>query len=270
MSIVFSKYSGSGNDFIIIDNRNGQAKDCLNAGFVKKICERGLSVGADGVFFIEQSDHADFKWDFFNADGSSAAMCGNGSRCAARYAYLNGIAPKNMSFETGAGIIEATVRDDGEVKVLLTKPHPIERNISLSAAGKDVVLSFINTGVPHAVVFFDDVSKADVQNMGRELRYHGYFAPKGTNVNFVEVTGYNDLKVRTYERGVEGETLACGTGSVASVLVSIDKKLVESPVRVLTSGGKTLTVYLEGDKVYLQGEARHIFTGELNAEAYKY
>lgn len=271
MAIIINKFSGSGNDFVVIDNRDGEADAYKNSEFVKKVCARGLSVGADGLFFIENSDLAHFKWHFYNADGSEAAMCGNGSRCAARYAFMNDIAPEKMVFETGAGIIEASVEDDDEIKVQLTEPHSAQRNINLSAGGLDFLVSFINTGVPHAVIFSDDVSAINVEDLGRAIRNHGYFAPAGTNVNFVQLKDKGEgLIVRTYERGVEGETLACGTGSVASSLIAIDRGFVKSPVKVTTRGGKILTVYNENGKIYLQGEARFLFSGQLNKEAYNY
>lgn len=270
MSLKFSKFSGSGNDFVIIDNRSGEADIYKNVEFVKKVCARGLSVGADGLFFIENSDTAHFKWCFYNGDGSEAAMCGNGSRCAARYAFMNDIAPKKMVFETGAGIIEASVEDGNEIKVQLTKPHSAQSNINLSAGGADVLVSFINTGVPHAVIFSDDVSAVNVEDLGRAIRNHGYFAPAGTNVNFVQVDEVGGLIVRTYERGVEGETLACGTGSVAASITAMERGLVKSPVKVTTKGGKILTVYRENGEIYLQGEARFLFSGQLNEEAYNY
>lgn len=270
MGISFGKFSGSGNDFIIIDNREGVADFLADPEKVSKICTRGLSVGADGLILIEKSNKADFKWRFYNGDGSYASMCGNGSRCAAKFAFMKGIAGANMAFETGAGIIEAAVMKSGEVKVLLTNPGPLERNINLSVGTSDLIVSFINTGVPHAVIFSEDVQTRDVAGLGRQVRYHGYFAPEGTNVNFVEALDGDSIRVRTYERGVEAETLACGTGSVASSIAAIDSGFVKSPVKVITSGGKILTVYYENGKAYLQGEARLVFTGELNAEAYDY
>lgn len=271
MSIAFSKMSGNGNDFIIIDNRSGEVNDIADADFVRKVCARGLSVGADGLILIEKSDKADFKWRFYNSDGTMPAMCGNGARCAARYAYINKIAPKEMTFETGAGIIEGFVFDGAEVKVLFTPPHSFNADLpSINAAGVSYRPVFINTGVPHAVIFTDDADAVDIMAAGSAVRRDAMFGPEGTNVNFVTVNGRHDMRVRTFERGVEGETLACGTGCTASALAAIRLDMAESPVRVLTSGGKTLTVYSEGGKVYLQGEARLVYTGSVNIEAYNY
>ena len=271
MLIKFSKMSGNGNDFIVIDNRSGELSDIVNEEFVRKVCARGLSVGADGLIMIEESKIADFKWQFYNYDGTFAAMCGNGARCAARYAYLNNIAPKEMTFETGAGIIEGFITDSSEVKVLLTKPHSYNDNLpEISVLDCLYKPYFIDTGVPHTVIFVDDIESVDVSVVGAFVRNHKLFAPNGTNVNFAFITGNDSMKVRTFERGVEGETLACGTGCTACALVAVKCNMVQSPVKVLTAGGKVLTVYSEDEKVYLQGEARLIYTGEINIEAYKY
>lgn len=278
MSINFSKMSGNGNDFIVIDNRNGIYNEYRdNNEFIKKVCARGLSVGADGVIFIENSDNKDndFKWQFFNSDGSVAEMCGNGARCAARFAYLEKIADKKMKFETLAGIIEAEIiENEGEVEVktMLTTPFDLSLDKKINVIENEYDIHSLNTGVPHAVIISDNVGNMDVHNIGSSIRYNTDFAKNGTNVNFIEVTGNNSLKIRTYERGVEGETLACGTGCAASAIIAIKKGLVNGPVKLLTSGGKTLTVYYEEDKniVYLQGEGRRVYTGILSEESYIY
>ncbi|MDE7315001.1 MAG: diaminopimelate epimerase [Mucispirillum sp.] len=270
MSITFSKMSGNGNDIIVIDNRDGKYTPLYNKNFIEKVCARGLSVGADGLIFIENSDTADFKWQFFNSDGSVAEMCGNGARCAARYAFLENIAGMNMAFETLAGTIKAEIMANSEVKTMLTAPHSLELDKKVTACGQEYNIHSVNTGVPHAVVVCDNVSETDVFSLGRDIRYNKDFAVNGTNVNFIEVTGENSLKIRTYERGVEGETLACGTGCAASALIAIKKGLVKGPVRLLTSGGKTLTVYYDNNTVYLQGEGRRVYIGNLQEEAYNY
>lgn len=271
MAVKFSKMSGNGNDFIIFDNRKGEAGVLAgSADFVKKICARGLSVGADGVIFIENSDKADFKWQFFNSDGTVAEMCGNGARCAARFAFLEGIAGSLMSFETIAGIIKAEIKDNGEVKAMLTAPHDLKTDMKVLVNGAEYTIHSVNTGVPHAVIFTDNVDNVDVMKSGSAVRYSDTFAPKGTNVNFIEITGADSLKIRTYERGVEGETLACGTGCAASAIIAINKGFINSPVRLLTAGGKTVTVYYENGEVFLQGEGRRVYAGELSPEAYDY
>jgi len=267
MSIAFTKMSGSGNDFVIIDNREPVMENSAKRDFVSKICVPKLSVGADGVIFVENSDNADFKWDFYNADGSSAEMCGNGGRCVARYAYERKIAPKKMSFETTAGIITAEVKGS-HVRIKMTSPEDLQRNLEIDVNGKAFKVDSLNTGVPHAIVYSDDIANEDIRGIGRGIRIHSQFSPAGTNVCFVQKQGENDLRVRTYERGVEDETLACGTGVVASALLSSLTGLVKPPVRVQTQGGEFLTVGFEktngdGDfgEIFLEGSAKIVFEG---------
>jgi diaminopimelate epimerase len=271
--IEFYKMSGSGNDFIIIDNRDLS----LNVGdfptFVRKVCARKISVGADGLFLIEPSNTVDFKWQFFNSDGSMAEMCGNGSRCVARYAYLKGIAGKKMSFETLAGIISAEVNDD-VVKVRLTDPSPVQSVGKLIFDDCQFVLDSVDTGVPHAVTFVDNLETCTVFEWGRKIRRHEYFQPRGANANFAMVIDRHKIRVRTYERGVEDETLACGTGDVASVLAAASRGLVDSPVDVLVQSGETLRIYFTKkgdlfDEIYLEGKVKIIYHGFLFEEAYK-
>jgi diaminopimelate epimerase len=272
MQIHFTKMSGTGNDFILIDNRQGQLDADHLSDWVARVCRRRLSVGADGVILIENSHKADFRWRFFNADGSEAEMCGNGGRCAVRFARLKGIVPRDqMSFETLAGIIWGEVHGK-TVKIQLTQPSWPVTDIRLQVNKRNLVLHHINTGVPHAVQFVEDLENQDVVKLGRAVRYHPYFAPKGTNMNFAKVLEEGRLAVRTYERGVEDETLACGTGCVASALLAGIKGFVVSPVEVVTRSGEKLLVYFkaEGEKfseVYLEGGARLIYEGQLNAEA---
>jgi diaminopimelate epimerase len=271
--IEFYKMSGSGNDFIIIDNRDLS----LNVGdlpaFVRKVCARRISVGADGLFLIEPSETVNFKWQFFNSDGSMGEMCGNGSRCVARYAYLKGIAPKKMSFETLAGIISAEVNND-VVKVRLTDPSPLRIAQTIMLNDRECILDCIDTGVPHAVAFVDSVETCAVVGTGRQIRNHEHFAPRGANADFAEVLNRHKMKVRTYERGVEDETLACGTGVVASVLAAAGRGLVETPVDVTVQSGETLRIYFtrRNDRfceIYLEGKVKIIYHGFLFEEAYK-
>lgn len=265
--IEFFKMSASGNDFILIDNRdrkiNKKHKDISE--FVAKICRRRHSVGADGVILIERSTKADFRWKFFNADGSEAEMCGNGGRCAARFAFIKGIAGKEMAFETIAGIIRAVV-DATMVKLQLTTPLDIKLDYPINLKDNEIFLSSVNTGVPHAILLSDDIDHVPVEELGRTIRYHKAFGEKGTNVDFVQIVDRRNILIRTYERGVEGETYACGTGAVASGVILTKKGLIESPVNVATKGGETLKVYIDNE-VYLEGNARIIYTGALNDEA---
>ena len=270
-NIDFFKMSGSGNDFIIVDNRGGIINGDNINDFVKNICRRKISVGADGFILLQESDKADFKWRFFNADGSQAEMCGNGGRCAARFAYLKGIAGKKMSFETLAGLIRAEILE-GRVKLEMTAPESIICDQTLLIKGEKHLVSFINTGVPHVVKFVSDIDDCEVVQIGRMIRYHDQYKPAGTNANFAYVNGRSNMAVRTYERGVEDETLACGTGAVASVLIAYIKDMVSSPVAVSTRGGGILTVHFKYamdrfEEVFLEGDARVIYEGRLWEDA---
>ncbi len=268
--IPFYKMQGSGNDFILIDDRKGILQGKSLKGLARTVCDRHYSVGADGLIVIVPPSFlktADFRWRFFNADGSEAAMCGNGSRCAARFAFINKIAKKTMAFETPAGVIRAEVKA-GTVKVQLTPAGGLRQNISIPFEGGARTGHFINTGVPHVVYLSDELAAEDVDGIGRRTRYHDLFKPAGANVNFIQVQGKHKLSIRTYERGVEGETLACGTGSVAAALVAGSLRMVASPVQVTTRSGEKLTVTFEGDAeghwaIYLEGEAKVICEGNL-------
>ena len=258
---------GSGNDFILIDNRRQILKGRNLKSVAGAVCNRHYSVGADGLIVIVRSRTADFKWRFFNADGSEAEMCGNGSRCAARFAYIKKIAKKVMSFETLAGLIHAEIRKSG-VRVQLTGASDVRMNMTVPLESTARVGHFINTGVPHLVYFSDRVEAEDVKETGTKTRYHDLFKPRGTNVNFVQVVGPRALKVRTYERGVEGETMACGTGSVAAALIAGKLDLVSSPVTVMTKSGEKLVVSFERtgdgfDNLRLEGGAEIICEGNL-------
>lgn len=269
--VPFVKMSGTGNDFIIIDHRKPLIGREAMAEFAALVCRRKFSAGADGLILIEDSDQADFKWLFFNADGSVAEMCGNGARCAARFAYMHGIAPARMCFETLAGIIEAQVADIN-VSVKMTDPGDVQMHRQITVDDETILLHTVDTGVPHAVLFVDDIAQVDVCARGSRIRHHETFMPDGTNVNFVQKQG-NGFKVRTYERGVEDETLACGTGAVAGALIVALLDQSASPVEIITSGGDQLTIVFDlkengsAENVFLKGPAHVVYKGELNAEA---
>jgi diaminopimelate epimerase len=272
MKIPFMKMSGSGNDFILVDHRKPLLKEEQYQAFARKVCQRRVSVGADGLILLEPSSRADFRWRFYNSDGSEAEMCGNGGRCAARFACLKGIAGPSLSFETLAGILSAEVNGT-RVKLEMTKPFGLKLDEKIEIEGTKQVISSINTGVPHAVVVVDDLEKTDVVRWGRAIRTHPHFAPAGTNANFIRVEGPSSLTVRTYERGVEGETLACGTGTVASALIAAFKGWVKSPVSIRTEGGEILAVHFEmaGQevrKVFFEGDVHIIYEAEMWEEAY--
>jgi diaminopimelate epimerase len=272
-TIPFFKMSGSGNDFIIIDNREAVVPETQLRRLVIGACRRKMSVGADGMIFIESSADLDFRWRFFNADGSLPDMCGNGARCAARFAFLHGIADRQMAFETLAGTIEATVGDD-TVKIRMTEPRGLKTGTILDLEGTPTAVGSVNTGVPHVVMVVDDIEAVTVKKTGRLIRYHPDFTPDGTNANFVAVKANGTIFIRTYERGVEDETLACGTGNVAAALVLAHERGLTSPVTLTTRSGGKLTVHFSAQggryqDVFLEGDARVIYRGDLWEEAWR-
>jgi len=272
--LAFFKMSGSGNDFILIDNRNNVVDESGLTSFIRNVCRRKMSAGADGLILIENSDSADFKWRYYNSDGGRAEMCGNGARCAARFAYLNKIAGSDMSFVTDAGIVHAQVRGD-KVKVKMVDPSDFKQDYTIKLKNGILTVSSINTGVPHVVVTMDSIDDVDVVGIGREVRLHNKFAPAGTNVNFITRVKNGSFSIRTYERGVEDETLACGTGSIASALVTASKDKVVSPLNIVTRSGGILTIYYKEDNgrfhdIYLEGDARIIYKGKLWEDAWQY
>jgi diaminopimelate epimerase len=271
--IEFYKMSGSGNDFIIIDNRSHVVEDADLPNFIVKVCRRKMSVGADGLILVENVEGADFKWRFFNSDGSVAEMCGNGARCVTRFAYINHIAGPNMSFETGAGIVNAQVAED-QVKIKMPDPSIVKTDYPLELKGNTISVSSLNTGVPHVVIETDRIDDVNVVETGKEIRFHDRFAPAGTNVNFVEHVNENIIAIRTYERGVEDETLACGTGAAAGAIVMARKRNIKSPIRILTRSGGYLNIFFQEKDgqyrdVHLEGDARVIYRGRLWEDAWK-
>ncbi len=271
--IPFYKMSGAGNDFIIIDNRHQIVADADLTEFISKICRRKISAGADGLILIEPSDACDFRWRFFNSDGSKAEMCGNGARCAARFAYVNGIAGTTLSFETEAGVVSARI-DNERVKVKMPDPSDLKLSYPLELSDRSLDVSSINTGVPHVVVMVAQIDAVDVVAVGREIRFHQRFAPAGTNANFACRRKGNEIEIRTYERGVEDETLACGTGAIASAIVSACQFKINSPIDVKTRSGEYLRIHFNAkdnqfDHIYMEGDARIIYTGELHPDAWK-
>lgn len=261
--------NGAGNDFILVDNRSGDLH--LTREQVVRLCHRQRGVGADGLMLLvpAKSDAADWAWAFFNSDGSDAEMCGNGARCFARFARCVAGGDGELRVETVAGIIRA--RFDGElVTVTLTPPHDLQLDRTVSTTQGELRVHSLNTGVPHGVVLVPDADEAMVEEIGRELRFHKAFQPAGTNVNFVQVLTPGSIRVRTYERGVEGETLACGTGVTASALIAARLQGWSSPVQVRVQGGDTLTVGFEEKdgtfaNVRLTGPAEFVFTGRIEA-----
>lgn len=272
-SFDFSKMAGGGNDFVVIDNRSRAVAD--GAALARRICTRRLSVGADGLILVESSAKATVRMIYFNSDGSRADFCANGTRCAARFAFLNVMAPRRMTIETDAGVVGAEIT---EASVTLTLPAPrgfaADRPLETPAGTAEG--SFIVVGVPHYVTFVHgDLWSRDIESLGRTLRRHRDLAPEGANVNFVSVASRNEIRVRTYERGVEAETLSCGSGVVASSCVAALLGTVERTISVLTRSGIRYLVEMEIDEqegersvrqVRLTGDARLVYKSQLTAE----
>ena len=267
MILDFVKMNGAGNDFVLMDNRRGNLQ--LTPPQVAQLCHRQRGVGADGLMLLVpcKNGKADWAWQFYNSDGSTAEMCGNGARCFARYLQkLTGVRDP-VTFETIAGVITARFAG-AAVTIGLTAPTGLRLDEQVPISAGQLTVHSLNTGVPHAVIFVPDADQAMVQPCGRELRFHKHFAPKGTNVNFVQILGANSIRVRTYERGVEGETLACGTGVTAAALVSARVHHFASPVKVRVQGGDTLEVSFKQANgsftdVQLTGPADFTFEGKV-------
>jgi diaminopimelate epimerase len=282
---AFTKMVASGNDFVVIDGIKGyrvKGGGCREKNLAIRICDRKYGAGADGLLLLEKSKRADFKMRIFNPDGSEPAMCGNGARCAALFYRARspkpppdhagpnrraGKAQSYVRFETKAGIIEAEVKGD-VVKLKMTDPRDLWANIDLNIGTQFYKLHYVNTGVPHTVFFVANVDTINVKEVGRQIRLHKQFQPEGANANFAQVVDGKTIKVRTYERGVEDETLACGTGSAASALLSFYLTLTKkSPVSVQTRSGEVLRVYFDFknkgfSNVWLEGPAKIVYSGE--------
>lgn len=262
--VHFTKMNGAGNDFVMLDNRVGQLQ--LAPAQISQLCDRHRGVGADGVLVLEPAANgADFRMRYYNADGGEAEMCGNGARCFARYTS-NLAGPVNqLSFETPAGVISAELGRDG-VTLQMSDPKDLRLNVEISALGESIRCHYVDSGVPHVVIPVAAIADVNVRELGSAVRHHAAFAPRGANVNFLERRGDTQIAIRTYERGVEGETLACGTGVVASALLFAATEGAAGPMAVLVRGGDELHVGFErnGDQfthVTLTGPADFVFEG---------
>ena len=265
-NIEFHKMQGCGNDFILIDNRALAVPTDDMPALAKALCRRTLGIGADGLIFLESLSEpgVDYRWHFYNADGSRGEMCGNASRCAARLALELGLAGLAQTFRSDAGKIKAEVYPEGDqVKVRLTAPSGLKIGLSFEIQGRVFEAHFVNTGVPHCVLLVDALDEVDVAGLGRAIRFHHIFAPAGSNVNFVQVIDRGNIAMRTYERGVEAETMACGTGAAASALVCQALGLTGDSVGARTSGGERLVLDLKDGQVFLTGAAVKVFCGRL-------
>lgn len=273
-AIEFSKFAGGGNDFVIIDNRKREIAD--GSALARVVCTRRLSVGADGLILIETSARARLKMVYFNPDGSRA-FCGNGTRCAARFAFINVIAPRRMTIETDAGVIPAEVLDNGEVTLTLPGPTDFAGERPLATPeGSTIEGSFVTVGVPHYVVPVQrNLWGRDLARVGPVIRRHPDLGPDGANANFVLAVDRGSIEIRTWERGVESETLSCGSGVMASVAALALRGEVDSPVSVLTRSGIRYRVELEwaGEgvdrsikSIRFTGDARLIFKSYFTAD----
>jgi diaminopimelate epimerase len=256
MKIPFTKMHGAGNDFIVVDDR--ELTFPLNeTAFIASIAARRTGIGCDGILLIQPSETADFRMRFINPDGGEVDMCGNGARCIAKKAFELGIAPEQMSIQTEAGLVRATILND-QVQLELTEPVGLQLDLP---AKLDWPVDFVNTGVPHAVAWVDDLQKLELPGIGKTVREHILFSPAGTNANFAKVEADGSLSVRTYERGVEAETLACGTGATAVAVIAAERGRVSLPVTVHCAGGFDLVIDSVHGRTTLTGGAVTIFEG---------
>jgi diaminopimelate epimerase len=268
----FTKMNGAGNDFILFDNRTRDID--LDRNQIAQLCDRHRGIGADGVLLLEKpTNRADFRMRYFNADGGEAEMCGNGARCFARFANKVGGEKAKISFETPAGVISAELKGD-LVTLRMTEPTDLRLNVDLPMTAQNKAVHFINSGVPHVVIPVAEIDDADVRREGAGIRHHKMFSPNGTNVNFIEKRGPNKIAIRTYERGVEDETLACGTGIVASALIFAASEKSSSPITVLARGGDELQVGFEKvdggfRNVTLTGPAEFVFEGTIDFTSFR-
>ena len=273
--ILFSKMTGAGNDFVAVDNRELVIQD--PARFAKAVCDRRYGIGGDGVLLLERSANADFRMKYYNADGTYGGMCGNGGRCIAQFAKLIGVVAGNEFAFEALGHVYSGKIDDDIVSLRMKDPSSLWLGDKIDVDDLSINVNFVNTGSPHCVILEQenpgllkpDFSTSDIFHLGRKIRYHQRFAPDGANVNFVQVIDIRSLKIRTYERGVEDETLACGTGSIAAALVAAMLKKCTSPVKVHTRSNEILTIsFFERDgavsEVTLKGGAQMVFQGSID------
>ncbi|MEP6675961.1 MAG: diaminopimelate epimerase [Ferruginibacter sp.] len=258
MKIEFYKYQGTGNDFVILDNRNGQYNG-LDTKQVKSICHRKFGIGADGLMLLNLKSGFDFEMKYYNADGHESSMCGNGGRCLVKFAAFKGIHRTMYRFTAVDGTHEAEIESDGEVSLKMADVDKVSEHGTYS---------ILNTGSPHFVKFATDIMNVDVVETGREIRYSKEFAKEGINVNFVERQGEDSIYVRTYERGVEDETMSCGTGVTAAALVNAHNEFGFNTVEVITPGGKLSVEFEKADdqhynNIWLCGPADFVFSGEI-------
>lgn len=259
MKISFTKMHGAGNDFLVIDDRSLEFP-LDDKAFIQRITSRRTGIGSDGILLLQPSETAHFRMRFINPDGGEQDMCGNGARCIARFAFDLSVAGEQMEIETAAGPVRAEM--DGElVRLDLTDPKDLRLDVP---SGLDWTVDFVHTGVPHAVAWVDDVHSIEISVYGPRLRFHELFQPSGTNANFAQVEADGALSLRTYERGVEAETLACGTGAAAAAVLAAARGRVKLPVTVHCVGGHDLIINRVRGMTTLLGGAERVFDGEMD------
>ena len=264
----FAKYAGCGNDFILFDNRQGTFP--LSSSLIRRLCQRQIGVGADGLLLLENSAKADFRVRIFNSDGSEAEMCGNGIRCLVKWLINMGVSSP-LRIEVMQDVLIAQQTDDHAICVEIGSPHNIQWDIPLRFENRFLRIHYLNTGVPHAVLFTDDIEKINLLKLGAYIRHYSLWTPNGTNVNIAQVIKNQKLKIRSYERGIEGETLACGTGAMAAALAAAHQYHFSSPVIIETRSGEELQIHFSFEnhkfsRVALIGPAKCIFLGEIDLE----
>lgn len=273
MVVDFTKIEGTGNDFVLIDNRDSRYNFSYS-DFAKIVCERNRGVGGDGLLVIEKSDTSDFKMRYLNADGSEGGMCGNGGRCIASF-VLNESGGKSTKFEALDYVYTAEIVGD-KIRLLMKNPTDFRKDLVIKYGNHEFKMDYVNTGAPHAALFIEDMPHAfnnfaeiDVNTLGRYIRHHELFSLAGTNVNFIDKIGREEVQIRTYERGVEGETLSCGTGSIASAILSAMRYNWTPPIKVLTRSSDSLIINFnitdnQITNVSIEGPVKQVFKGRLN------
>jgi len=269
-SIPFSKYTGCGNDFVLIDNREN-VFPYHESELIERLCDRQFGVGADGVILLEPSTNADFIMRIFNPDGSEAEMCGNGIRCLGKFLQELNIPGASFTIEVMGKSYPLTLHENGKVSVGMTVPSSIRWGIELKVDKKTYAVDFLDTGVPHAALAVKDLDTFDLESVGPKIRYHKAFEPQGTNVDLYHVDDRDSsqLYIRTYERGVERETMACGTGATACAIIAWTKNQVDNPLRVQVSSGETLEFDISGtggqiEQIVMKGPAEFVFRGDFS------
>lgn len=255
----FSKYQGSGNDFILIDDRL-EMFPAQDHTFVAHLCDRHFGVGADGLILLSHSRKADIRMRIFNSDGKEAQMCGNGLRCLVRFAQQLGVVSAACVVETAHALYECSLENE-LIRINMGSPRQLSWNATVPLGGGSVIAHVVHTGVPHAVVLVDDVSRVDVEQEGREIRFHPLFQPEGVNATFVSLDDRGRVHFRTYERGVEGETLSCGTGAVAAAFVAIKCLGVKNRLEVFPRSQERMEIRMLEGTMEMAGEARSVFKG---------